>query len=49
MRKIWFRSQAEQQREDYEAMVQYFLDYLYETLIMTTSKEWERMTNWFRF
>ena len=41
MRKIWFRSQSERDREEYEAQVAYFCDYLFDTLDNLTDQQWE--------
>ena len=39
--RIWFKWQAEQSREEYEAMITYFCDNLFDVLDYLTVEEWE--------
>lgn len=43
MRRIWFRTHAEDKREEYDAMISFFSQNLLDELSLMTEKEWEEI------
>ena len=48
MRRIWFRSKAEDTREDYTAMIHFFSQNLLEELSLMPIKEWQKVVEQLR-